>query len=297
MTKEITDQGIKLIQGGSEQGQRRIRLLGFYILICLILILASCGNSNTSSQEKRLKIVTSTTMIQSIVSKIGERLVEVEAIVPAGMCPGHFDIKPRQVAMISDADLVIIHGWESWLENLPTPSKTEFNSAQIKGNWLVPEVHIQATRWIADLIASVDPANSHIYHANADRYISMVNQEASDIKKRFEEYNGLEVICSQLQSEFVTWLGLTVLATYGRSEDLTPTAIANIINLGKKANVRVVIDNLQSGPEVGIGIAYEIGAQHVVLSNFPDDGGYIATLRENAEKIEDGIRKYLAKRD
>ncbi len=263
------------------------------LLFFLLLLSISCGGSNPN--EKKLRILTSTTMIQSIVSEIGGESVEVEAIVPAGMCPGHFDIKPRQVAMISEADLVISHGWESWLENLPIRASAKMKAAPIKGNWLVPEVHIQATRWVENIIAEADPANSGIYKANSDRYISRLGEMAAEIEKRFQKYRGVKVICSELQSEFVAWLGLEVVATYGRSEDLTPAVIAEIINIGKHANAGLVIDNLQSGPEVGIAIAKEIGAQHAVLSNFPEDDGYVGVLRRNADSVEYAITRWLDK--
>lgn len=268
------------------------------LLALLLLLLASCGRSNPQDRrEPCLRIVASTTLIGAIVSEIGGAKVEVETIVPAGMCPGHFDIKPKQVAMIVEADLVILHGWEKWLESLPISSKTKLKAAPIMGNWLIPDTHIEAIKWIEELLIEADPENSQIYRANSQHYQSIVRQAALETKQRFQSYHGMRVISSELQSELLLWLGLEVVATYGRPEDLTPAMIADLIEIGRRNHVGVVVDNLQSGSQIGDGIARQIGAQHVVLSNFPQDRGYIATLKDNADRLEDAIRRYLANRN
>jgi hypothetical protein len=45
------------------------------------------------------------------------------------------------------------------------------------------------------------------------------------------------------------------------------------------------VDNLQSGPEAGKGIAETLGVPHVVLTNFPLEKGYLATLEGNVDAI------------
>jgi zinc transport system substrate-binding protein len=47
----------------------------------------------------------------------------------------------------------------------------------------------------------------------------------------------------------------------------------------------MVVDNLQSGPDAGKGIAETLGAPHVVLTNFPSEKGYLATLGENVNAV------------
>jgi hypothetical protein len=45
------------------------------------------------------------------------------------------------------------------------------------------------------------------------------------------------------------------------------------------------VDNLQSGPDTGKGIAETLGVPHIVLTNFPSDKGYLTTLEENVNIV------------
>ena len=47
----------------------------------------------------------------------------------------------------------------------------------------------------------------------------------------------------------------------------------------------MVVDNLQSGPDAGRGIAEALGVPHVILSNFPSENGYLATLGDNVAAV------------
>jgi len=71
-----------------------------------------------------------------------------------------------------------------------------------------------------------------------------------------------------MQQGFLKWAGFDVVATYGRPEELSPKKMQELINKGKEAGIKLVVDNLQSGPDAGAGIAEEIGAAQVI-SNFP----------------------------
>lgn len=85
------------------------------------------------------------------------------------------------------------------------------------------------------------------------------------------------------------WAGFDIMATYGRSENLTPRALRDLIEIGRKHHVRLVVDNLQSGPEIGSQIAEDIGAGHVVLTNFPEHGSYLKAIQKNARALCDAL--------
>ncbi len=53
----------------------------------------------------------------------------------------------------------------------------------------------------------------------------------------------------------------------------------------------MVVDNLQSGPDVGKGIAETLGVPHIVLTNFPSEKGYLATLIENVDIVLEASKK------
>jgi len=89
------------------------------------------------------------------------------------------------------------------------------------------------------------------------------------LKKRLQSF-GFTLI--ELLVVIAVIMGLKVVATYGRAEDLTPAEWQRVTVAAREAGGRLVIDNLQSGANTGVGLARELGAQHVTLSNFP--GGF-----------------------
>ena len=85
-----------------------------------------------------------------------------------------------------------------------------------------------------------------------------------------------------MQLGFVEWIGINVIAAYGRPDSLTPKAAKSLIDRGRAENVSLIIDNMQSGQDAGAGIAEELDCARIILSNFP--GGY-----ENTETWEKAI--------
>jgi zinc transport system substrate-binding protein len=258
----------------------------FFIVSLLILILGIHPTCQKSSTE-RIKVATTTSILGSIVEAIGEGKIDIVVIVPGGMCPGHFDITPGDVANLTDSKVLINHGWEQWITDLldAVEKKPVLHTIDINGNLMVPEVHTRAAENVAALLCSLDYSQREHYLRNVASYLSLIDSLAKKIQTEIEMVVPVKVVCSELQVEFVKWLGFDVVATYNRTEDFTPKMLSEIIQKAKEENVTLVVDNLQSGPDAGVGIAEEIGAQHVTVTNFPLNGSYPDALMENFKTI------------
>jgi zinc transport system substrate-binding protein len=239
-----------------------------------------------------VSVVTSTTMIKVIVEEVAGPTVKVQSLVPGGMCPGHFDIKPKQMQDIERADLFLHHGWEEWLPKVTEAvgAGTHVVQIDIEENWMTPDTHIEAIHWIRDLMISLEPGMDGYYKERALRYENEVLKEAQSVCEALGAHQATPVICSELQSDFLTWAGFDILGTYGRAESLSPRVLEDLIQVGRQHQVRLVIDNKQSGPSVGKQIAEEIDAGHVVLTNFPEKGSYLEALRSNVEAITASLK-------
>lgn len=257
------------------------------VMAAIFLVAPGCQRE----RETVISIVASTTMIEAVVKEIGGTTVTVQALVPGGMCPGHFDIKPRQMQEIERSDLFLYHGWEHWLPKVTqaTGLDTKIVGIDIPEEWMVPDVHVRAIRSVRDLMISLRPEQETYYGERALKYENSVLEEARTICRTFRPHGETPVICSELQADFLTWAGFDVLETYGRAENMSPKTMEGLIKAGKLHRVRLVVDNRQSGPSVGTGIAREIGAEHVVLTNFPVDGSYLDALRSNVKALESGL--------
>jgi len=258
------------------------------ILLSLIILPLGCTKETTS----KLKVVTTTSLIASIVEKVGGDKVDVTNIIPPAQCPGHFDVKPSDIQMLSDAELFLMHGWQGELftqqliQSANNPELTVI-SLNIPGNWMTPTVQAQAVGNITSTLAEVDPQNASYYQSNAESELAAITAKGNELKARLEAGNlsQVNVLCDAQITDLVQWAGFNVVASYPRPEDISAKKMQELIDQGKQGGVVIVIGNLQSGTsDAGVTIASGIGAVQVTLSNFP--GGF-----DNTETWEKALEK------
>jgi zinc transport system substrate-binding protein len=268
-----------------------LKKLGFIFIVILVLNLAvgALFSGCATEDSAKIKVVTSTSLISQIVERVGGDMVSVVNIIPPAQCPGHFDIKPGDVQVLTDAQLFIIHNWqgEKFSDELIASANNEKLikvMIEVPGNWMTPTVQREAADKIAAALIQIDPDNSAYYQNGADEYKAAVTAKESEINARLSQVNlsAINVLCDEQQTGFVAWTGLNIIATYGRPETFTPQVVKDLVDLGREGNVTLVIDNMQTGGESGKALAEELGVAHIVLSNFP--GGY-----ENTDTWEQAI--------
>ena len=266
------------------------KALGILIIAALCALSGCAGPAQESGS---LDVAASTAMLGSLLSEIGGGRINVTVIAPAGMCPGHFDLKPSDMRAVSEAAFLLYHGWEAWIGNLSLPDGgTEKIKIHTEGSLMVPANHIKAARETAAVLSERDSAFSAFYEEAADRYIERVRALEKTILKQASGWAGTALASSVHQRELLEWMGFSVPAVYGRAEDISPGEWRSLIELSKKTGVAAVVDNLQSGPRDGMIISGELAVPHAALSNFPLDGCYLQTLEDNFLSV----RKALGQR-
>jgi len=263
-----------------------------YFLLIIVLVLglvfASLGGCSPEDTSK-LKVVTSTSLIASIVEQVGGDKVDVVNIIPPAQCPGHFDVKPSDIQKLADADLFLLHGWQGEMfsqELIASANNPDLIVIKIdlEGNWLTPPVQIAAIDKITAGLSQLDAGNSSAYQESATEIKDMVEAKGAEVEERLARANlsSINVMCADQLLGFVQWAGFNIVATYGRPDSLTPQVVKELVDKGREGKVTLIIDNMQSGQDAGAGIAEELGSSRVILSNFP--GGY-----ENTETWEKAI--------
>ncbi len=266
-----------------------MKKISFLFIVILVLSLFVGGCSPTASTAK-LKVAATTALIQQIVERVGGKYVTVSNIIPAAQCPGHFDVKPADIQSLADADLFLMHGWqgEKFSQSLidsVNNTKLSVVKINISGNWMNPPTQILAVDEVVKILSNADKEHSSAYQKAADDYKKKISAKETEIKGKLAKANlsAVNVLGSAMQADFLTWVGLNVIGTYGEADSLTPQVVKDLIDKGKAAKVSLVIDNLQNGADVGKGIAEELGAKRITISNFP--GGFTNT--ETWEKAID----------
>ena len=265
----------------------------YYRLVTAVLVLglvfASLLDGCSPEDTSKLKVVTSTSLIASIVERVGGDKVDVVNIISPAQCPGHFDVKPSDIQKLADADLFLLHGWqgekfsEKLIASANNPDLTVVK-IDIKGNWMTPPVQMEAIDKITISLSQVDAGNGAAYQKSAAEIKDMVEAKGAEVEERLAEANlsSINVMCAEMLAGFVNWAGFNIVATYGRPDSLTPQVVKELVDKGREGKVTLIIDNMQSGKDTGAGIAEELASARVILSNFP--GGY-----ENTETWEKAI--------
>jgi len=234
--------------------------------ILLVIVLFSMVNMNA---DEKIKVVCTTTILETFVEEIGGEKVDVISLVQPGVCPAHFDIRPSNVYDVSEASLILCHGIEPWLDDLINSSgNKDVKKVLLKGSWSTPDSAIRKIGEIKNALSEVSPENTEYFKENAEKTIENIRETAENIKEEAESLGvkNIDVICMGWQKEFVEWIGFNIVATYGPPEKVSMKEINELT----KTKAVLVIDNLQSGTKLGSQIASEIGAYHVILTNFPD---------------------------
>jgi zinc transport system substrate-binding protein len=250
--------------------ERKAVLFGLCLIVVLLVPIAQV-------QAEQLRFVAGTTLLSDILQDLGGGSATIRTLIPGGACPGHYDLKPGDLRMLQKADAVFLHPWQEKQSHIQSLIRAAEKKdlrvlvVPIQGNWMIPELQSEATRTIARMLSQINPKGAPNYERAMDRRTLSIAQTGRDLKRKLDAAGAQRtaVLCATTQEEFVSWAGFNVAGVYDRLEDLTPEKIAALVDKARKAQVTLVIDNLQSGLNAGRGMADELGARHVNLSNFP----------------------------
>ena len=233
-----------------------------------------------------LQVLCTTTQLGAATMAIGGDAVAVTTIIPFGMCPGHFDLSPRQAEKLRQADLVLFHGYERFLTTLAA-SMPDMASQRVDvaGNWMIPAVHRQGAAAVAALLSARWPELREHFTDRLGQYLQAIDDAVAAQAPVVAALRDRAVLCAAMNSDVAADLGCAVAGVFPRDEGLSAQKLATLISAGRKAGVSLVIDNLQSGGKGGAAIARELGVPVVVLTNFPTPDGYPAALRQNAAAL------------
>ncbi|MHB1455292.1 MAG: metal ABC transporter substrate-binding protein [Armatimonadota bacterium] len=279
---------------------KRSILTALMIIAIAQSIIGGCNHR----PESRLQVVATTTMMESAISDIGGKYVDVAVLIPPGSCPGHYDIRPGDVRNIKRSYALFTHGYEQFVPQLlesvgkPGPQVCE---VPVKGNWLIPDIYAEACREVSRQLSSIDPGHDNAYRDRCTSLCARASRVDRELRRKVTDagIESLAVICSDQQSPFLKWMRADVVGTYGRTEEFTPIQLHDLTMIGRKKKVCLIIDNLQSGPTAGRQLAEEIGALHLTFSNYP--GGFPNTaswekcLRKNVALLLSALRSIQEK--
>ena len=269
------------------------KLLIFSIALMLPLLLFSATATEAQAADKPI-IVCTTSAVGNIVEECLGDTADVLVLVQPGLCPADFDMKPGYIDAVSKAQILFkqnIQG-EFWLDGLlEAAGNPDLTVVAIPGVYNTPagaKNYIRGVGGNLSTILDIDLGSKISEMVNdVDEVSSLMASQAATL-----DASNVKVICMGWLQTFIESAGFTVVATFNPPETLSAGDITSLLETAQSEDVALVVDNLQIDTEFGAGIASQVGAEHVVLTNFPGAIPSTETLAEmlryNAEQLFNG---------
>ena len=241
------------------------------ILILVFLLIILPLTTSVYAETSTPIIVCTTSAVGSIVHEYLGESADIVVLVQPSLCPADFDMKPSDIYAVSNAKILFqqnIPG-EFWLQSLlEAADNPNLTQVTIPGAYNTPTGASNYIQWVGgNLSAILDidlEAKTSALLADIDAVSSWMISQAQTLQA-----SSVKVICMQWLKTFIEAAGFQVVATYNPPETLSAGDITSLVNIAQSEEVALIVDNLQIDVEFGGGIATQVGAEHVVLTNFP----------------------------
>lgn len=268
---------------------KKNKLITFFLTLTLFSLMhMSMIQAQTS--EKPI-IVCTTSAVGSVVEAFLGNSAEVLVLVQPGLCPADYEIRPGFVEAVSKATILFkqnIPG-ESWLDGLLEAAENkDLELISIPGIYNTPE---GAKNYIRNIGGNLSRTLDVNLDSEINQMVSEVETVSSMISSQAQKYNAsnVKVICMAWLKSFIESAGFNVVATFNPPETLSAGDITALSETAQTEGVALIVDNLQIDTEFGEAIASQVGAQHLVLTNFPGAIPNTETLSKmlqyNAEQL------------
>jgi len=265
------------------------RLACMVLPVVFILFLAGCQSGTREKQiPDKIRVVASDTLL----SGMSEALLpldrfEVSVILPPGQCPGHYDMKLSDIALVQNADLVVSFLGMPFMQRAEMDENRLFSVDSKGRNWMVPDAYIVGLEALSAKFSELFPESAALIMERKEQATREVAEKNAELSERIKSGGAGQkaVIASSMIKEPLEWMGFRVTGEYERTEAISAKEIAHLVLTGKAEKVVLVADNLQSDPDAGKGIAEALGVAHITLANFPMENGYAATLDDNVNTV------------
>ncbi len=281
-----------------------MKKFGYFSLIIVVLFLVACQpQSNSTDQQGSLSVVAVESFLADIVQNIAGDRLEVETLMPSGLDPHSFEPTPKDVAKISDSDILFINGagLEEWLEDiietLPEDqliieasagleSRTQSEEDHEEGDvdeeegahdheydphfWLNPLLVVKYVENIRDGLISIDPEGRPVYSANAENYIQRLEELDQYIEEKITQIPAdqrLIVTNHESFGYFADRYGFTVVGTILKSvsSGASPSAqqMAELVDQMRSSGASAIFMETGSNPQLAEQLSNETGIKVV----------------------------------
>ncbi len=298
-------------------------------IVLLFILLLSMPSGISQQAAEKLEVMTTLFPFYDFVRQIGKEKVTVRLLVPPGVEPHAFELKPRDIIQINKSDIFIYTGkyMEPWVQDMLAGirhtnllvidasqgiellsgehSHSELHHSQKEDASLEKDPHIWLDlghdQSIVDAITQAlierDPANKEFYLQNAKAYKLKLADLDSRFKKSFAGVQQRTILHAGhfAFGYFAKRYGLEYVSPYAGfspNAEPSPKAIAELIQKSKQLKAQRIYYEELLDPKVARTIARETGVKLELLH-----GAHNVSKNELArgitflEIMEDNLKK------
>ncbi len=180
------------------------------ITLLVVAILVSCNSKVKKEENKKLNVVTTTTMITDLVKNIGGDKLEVQGLMGAGVDPHLYKASEGDVSKLFNADIIVYNGlhlegkFEDIFEKMRQQNKkiivvadaveksTLISSESFVGNfdphiWFDTQNWVKITKHVTDKLVEFDPKNAETYKENSKKYLEKLGKLNTELTSKINE--------------------------------------------------------------------------------------------------------------
>jgi len=286
----------------------------FVALGFLVALLAACSGAAPAPTTNGLRVVATTTVLADMVEQVGGKDVDVVSIVPKGGVVETFDPSPRDIAAISEADLVVMNGLglDNWLErvvdsaapdvpvvrlgeDLPGTEYIGEGSGTNPHLWLDVSNGVRYAERIRDALVTADPARADAFRVGGDAYVARLQELDGWVREEVATIppeNRKLVSFHEAFPYFAQAYGLEVVGSVVGVPGQDPSAgeIAALVDAIRASGARAVFTEAGFNPALAqsiateAGVSVESGLYNDSLGDPPIDT-YEGLIRHDVERI------------
>jgi ABC-type Zn uptake system ZnuABC Zn-binding protein ZnuA len=239
--------------------------------IAVIAVLCGCSSKNDVPPQ----IAASNSYIESAVIDILGRNEKILRLAEPGMCPGHFDIQPSQIASLRKCKLILKFDFQKLLEERIVSNDTTNTvvvSIKAGSGLCCPQTYLAVCRQTGEALVKAGFLSNQDFENRLKEIVPRLQDLEKKCKTAIQNAGlvGEPVLASVHQKEFCKWLGLNVVGSFTAADITGFQEIENAIDAGKLQNVRIIVANKPEGRRLADALAERLKANVVVFGNFPE---------------------------
>lgn len=301
----------------------KIRHLPALAAAALLLAAPACSSTENKSEDGKLTVVTAFYPLQYVAEQVTGGTATVTSLTAPGQEAHDVDLSAKQVASLSEADLVIYQkGFQNAVDQAVEQAQPKnvidvstavklMESAADDGHehsegdghehatdphiWLDPKNMAAITSAVATKLTEIDAKDKDALSANADQLKTNLTQLDQDFTTGLKNGQRKEFITSHAAFGYLAHAyGLTQIGISGLApeSDPSPTRIAQVQKLAKEHGVTTIFYETLTSPSHAKAIAGDLKLTTDVLDPIegitPESKGsdYIAVQRANLAALK-----------